>query len=218
MEGYIRLLNAYKLTGRHRIIKKVFCDDPTNKKLLYAYWLLVFLLIAVSAFGFNSYYIACAVIPAILGAFRYIGDLYRTYDALLTSSSVRSFVKEYRLDYQGLRYLIFRQEVGVFSESEILDARDYLRIKKENKKVSNLRNHWFIVGLFGVLAAISSNLIDSFSNEALYIALFLTLIVISYSTMLLQLYVSQEDRDAEFSLFIAWLQKDLVESHTQDSN
>lgn len=209
MEGYIRLLDAYKLTGRHRIIKKVFCDSPENKKLLYLWWILVFLFLAVSAINLNSIYIACAIVPAIFGAFRYIGDLYRTYDALLTSSSIRSFVKEYGLDYQGLRYFIFKQELGVCSESEILSARDYLRIKKENKKVSNIKNHWFIVGLFAVLAAISSKLIDGFSNQALYISLFLILIVISYSAMLLQLYVSQEDRDAEFSLFLAWLEKDL---------
>lgn len=149
MEDYIRLLDAYKLTGRHRIIKKVFCDHPEKKKLLFFWWILVFLLLIVSAVDFNSAYIVCAIIPAILGAFRYIHDLYCTYDPLFSETYERSFVKEYGIDYQGLRYLIFKQELNVFSDSEILSARDYLRIKKENKKVSKIKNHWFIVALFG---------------------------------------------------------------------
>jgi hypothetical protein len=209
MEEYIRLLDAYKLTSRYKVLAKVFRDDPANKKLLYSYWILVFLFLLVSAIDINSYFIVCAIVPAILGAFRYVGDLYRTYDSLFTSSSVRSFVKEYGVDYQGLRYLIFKQVLGVFTEPEIFSARQYLKIKKENKKVSNFKNHWFLLGLFGVLAAVSGNIINGFSKETLYVALFLILIVISYSTMLIQLYVSPEDRDAEFSLFLAWLEKDL---------
>lgn len=209
MEDYIKLLDAYNLTGRYKVLVKVFRDNPAHKKLLYTYWILVFLFLVVSAINFNSYYIVCATLPAILGAFRYIGELYRTYDPLFTSNSVRSFVKEYRVDYQGLRYLIFKQKLREYSESEIINARDYLKIKKDNKKISKIRNHWFLVTLFGVLTAISSSVISGLSSEALYLALFLVLIVITYSSMLLQLYVSPEDRDSEFLLFLAWLEKDL---------
>lgn len=209
MDDYIKLLDTYNLTARYKVLAKVFRDNPGNKKLLYAYWLLVFICLAISAIDFNSYYIVCAIFPAVLGALRYVGDLYRTYDSLFTSSSVRSFVKEYGADYQGLRYLIFKQELGIYSESEIINARDYIQIKRDHNKISKVRNHWFLVVLFGILTASSSSAISELSSQALYLVIFLVLIVILYTSMLLQIYVSPEDRDSEFLLFLAWLEKDL---------
>ena len=66
-----------------------------------------------------------------------------------------------------------------------------------------------MIALFGVLAAISNQLLDGFSKDALVLAFFFIVITILYSVMFLDVFVSGDDKDVELLRFLSWLEKDL---------
>lgn len=149
------------------------------------------------------------MIPALLGALLYRKELYSTYSDILSDGVILIFAKEYSLNYQGLRYFLVKKEIGDLSLFNIDNVRDYLSVKSESKSKVSLKNNWLIAGLMTLLAVVSNQLITGLSENFLWLVLFALVVLILFSVMLVQIFVSGDERDKEMSLFLSWLEKDI---------
>ena len=206
MEDYVTFLNAYKKTNRLNIVLNVFTDDPLNKKLLWLLWISVILLSTASVLLLNKILIMVAMFPAVVGALFYRKELYLTYAAVLSDRIYMVFAKEYALNYQGLRYFLFKKEMGSVDVDEV---RHYLDVKLKTKPNKPIRNNWLIAGLITVLAVISNQIISGLSEGVLWLILFFVVVLIIYSIMFLQVFVSDDERDREMLRFLSWFERDV---------
>ncbi len=209
MEDYIVFLKAYRNTSRFKILSRVFSENLLEKIFLWILWITVLVMSLVSIVYINKELIIYTMIPALLGALLYRKELYSTYSDILSDGVILIFAKEYSLNYQGLRYFLVKKEIGDLSLFNIDNVRDYLSVKSESKSKVSLKNNWLIAGLMTLLAVVSNQLITGLSENFLWLVLFALVVLILFSVMLVQIFVSGDERDKEMSLFLSWLEKDI---------
>ncbi len=208
MEGYLQLLDLYNKSGRLKILLHVFMSNIfESKKLLWASWLAVLFIMSIATYQLNSWLVVVAIIPAFIGSLLYKDAIYTTYDELLLIPQNKRLAEEYALNYQGLRYLLFKGLSFSITGSNIDSAIKYLDIKENTDSTSSVRNHWVIVGLLTVLSITIGALFSSAPEKLLVLLAFSTVVIILYTSLFLQVIVSQKDKDLEFRRFLLWLKE-----------
>lgn len=205
MEDFIQLLSIYRRENRLKIIRKVFLENIlSEKKLLWTCWLAVLITILISALYVNSTIIVIAILPSICGAFCYRSALYLTFSDLIENEDRKSFVKGYGLNYEGLRYLLFQKASENIGENAFINAVNCLELQDKTRSSKSIKNHWLIAALLAVLSLVIHKLIDTAPQEMLLVIGMILMLVISYSAMLLQVFVSETERNQEFKRFLLW--------------
>lgn len=206
MEDFIKLLSIYRQENRWAIVRKVFFNNiVSEKKLLWFWWLLVLVVVISSVFISESLIITVAIIPSIFGAISYRNGVYNESSDLIDSEEKKSLVREYGLNYEGLRYLQFEHSARNVGIDALDRAVKCLEIKEKTRVIKTFNNNWLIAGLISVLSIVMPLLIGTASQSVLLVIVVVLAIVILYSAMLLQVFVSEVDKVQEFKRFLLWL-------------
>lgn len=205
MDDFIKLLSIYRRESRLKIIRKIFFDNIfQEKKFLWVCWLSVLVLIFISALHVNSVIIVIAIIPSILGMLCYRNAIYHTFSYLIVDEDRKNFVKEYGLNYEGLRYLLFQYSSKSIGKNALKNAINCLESQEKTITKKSIKNHWLIAALLVVLSIVVHRIVDAAPQDLLLVIGVVLMLVILYSAMLLQVFVSANERNQEFKRFLLW--------------